>query len=129
MKPPDNAKIIEGELATFWFDESGILCAIAKNVPRSLEKQRDNYVFIKQITGNKKVCLLSDTTSSTPQDKETRDYSATEMPNVFKAMAIISDSVLGQFSANVFLALKDQPIPIKFFADENTAIEWLKAYL
>lgn len=129
MTPPDNTKTFEGELATFWFDENGILCAAAKNVPRSLESQKENYAFIRELTGNKKVCLLSDISSSTPQDKATRDYAASEIPNVFKAMAVISTSVLGQFSANIFLVLKAQPIPIKFFTDEASAKQWLKNYI
>ena len=129
MNLPDNTELFEGELATFWFDENGILCALAKNTPRSIEKQKKNYAFIRQITGNKKVCLLSDTTSSSPQDKETRDYAASELPNVFKAMAVISKSAAGLFIANIFVALKHQPIPIKMFADENQAKEWLKEYL
>lgn len=129
MKPPVNAKLIEGELATFWFDESGILCAIAKSTPRSLDKQKNNYVLVREITGNKKVCLLSDTTASAPQDKETRNYAAKEIPNFFKAMAVISDTVLGRFGANVFMALKDQPVPMQFFTNEADAKEWLKQYL
>jgi hypothetical protein len=131
IKLPESGstKIFEGELATLWFDENGILCALAKSVPRTLEKQKENYTFIRQITGNKKVCLLSDTTSSRPQDKETRDYMARELPNVFKAMAVISESVTGIFITNVFLTLKRQPIPIKIFSDEKKAKEWLKQYL
>lgn len=129
MNAPDNTKIFEGELAIFWFDENDILCAYAKNTPRSLEKQKQNYAFIREITGNKKVCLLSDITSASPQDKKTRDYSAGELPNVFKAMALISKSPLGKFIANMFVALKNQPIPIKMFATEEEAKEWLKQYL
>ena len=129
MKPPANAQTFEGELATFWFDENGILCALAKNTPRSVELQKENYAFIRRITHNKKVCLLSDTSSAAQQDKATRDYAAREMPNVFTAMAVISDSVIGQFATNIFITLKNQPIPIKFFTNEADAKQWLKKYL
>jgi hypothetical protein len=129
MKPGINDKLYEGELATFWFDENGILCALAKNTIRTLERQKTNYDFIRKITGNKKVCLLSDTSNSSPQDKETRDYIARELPGIFKAMAIISTSTMGEFSANVFIALKDQPIPILFCDTEEKAKEWLKQFL
>jgi hypothetical protein len=122
-------KTFEGELATFWFDELGILCAKAKNVPRSLETQKQNYAFIRQITGNRKVCLLSEMTDSSPLDKETRDYVAKELPFVFHAMAVMSDSPTGKIIANLFLALKNQPIPIRMFSSELTAKEWLKQYL
>jgi hypothetical protein len=129
MTPPDNAEIYEGELATFWFDDNGILFANAKNTPRTLEKQIKNYEFLKQITGDKKVCLLSDTTNTSPQDKETRDYVAKEIPNIFKAMAVISTSVMGGFTSNVFIAIKQQPVPLKMFENESEAKEWLKQYL
>ncbi|MGZ3885238.1 MAG: DUF7793 family protein [Bacteroidia bacterium] len=129
MIPPPHVKLFDGELATLWFDEHGILCAVAKAVPRSLEMQKANYDFIRQITGGKKVCLLSDTTSSSPQDKETRDYIAAQIPDVFKAMAVISGSASGRFITNVFLAIKQQPIPMRFFSNEADAKEWLKQYL
>ncbi|MES2763725.1 MAG: STAS/SEC14 domain-containing protein [Bacteroidota bacterium] len=129
MKLMDNATVFEGELAFFWFDESGILCAISKDTPRTLEKQQKNYVFVKQITGNKKVCLLSDTTRSALQDKTTRNYMAEELPHMFTAMAVVSDSVLGKYITNLFLNLKQQPIPIKFFSSEQEAKKWLKNYL
>ena len=129
MKPLDNVTVHEGELAFFWFDESGILCALSKDTPRTFEKQQKNYEFIKNISGNKKVCLLSDTTNSATQDKATRDYMAQEIPNVFIAMAVISDSILGKFITNMFLHLKQQPIPIKFFSNEKDAKEWLKGFL
>lgn len=129
LKPSAHAKIYEGELATFWFDESGILCAIGKHTLRNLDKQKSNFDFIRQISGGKKVCLLSDLTSSEPYDKETRDYMALEMPHVFAAMATMSDSPMGRFMFNTFVGLKKQPVPMRFFSDEAEAKAWLKQYL
>ena len=129
MIPPSTATLYEGELATFWFDENGILCAISKNIPRTLQMQKDNYAFINKITANKKVCVLTDTTNSLPQDKAIRDYLSTEIPKAFKAMAIISKSPLGQIVANIFVSVQQNIIPIKFFQHEHEAKEWLKNYL
>lgn len=129
MQLPKDRTIFEGELASFWFDENGFLCAQAKNTPRTLERQKENYALIRKISGNKKVCLLTDTTSSSAQDRATREYTATEIPHIFKAMAIISTSAAGRMVANLFIALKDNPIPIKIFGDESSAREWLKTYL
>lgn len=129
MIPPDNIQIFEGALAKFWFDENGILCAVSKPTLRTIETQRENYEFIKNFTGNQRVCLLADTTTTSPQDKATREYMAKELPNVFKAMAIISRSPLGYFITNLFLAIKHQPIPIKFFKSEKDAKEWLMQFL
>lgn len=129
MKPPDNTRLYESDLATFWFDENYILCAIAKKTHRTVDKQKKTYELIRQISDNKKVCILSDATSVSPLDKETREYVALEIPTIFKAMAIISASALGRTIANIFLTLKRQPVPIKMFANEKDAKEWLKQYL
>ena len=129
MKPPVNAKIYEDELGTFWLDELGILCTIAKNPIRTTEKIKNTYALIKQITGNKKVCLLSETSHMGDNDKATRDYIAKELPNMFNAMALVSNTVFGNTMPKIFIALKNQPIPIQMFATEEEAKEWLKQYL
>jgi hypothetical protein len=129
MNPSANDKIYESELAIFWFNEEGMLCANGKNVLRTLENQKRTYECIKQISGNKKVCLLSDATSSSAQTKEVREYIAGEMPNLFKAMAVISRSSMGRFITNVFLSVNRYPVPIKMFDNEASAREWLRQYL
>ena len=129
MQPPDNVKIYEGELANFWFDEFGILCAVSKKVTRTLEKQKASYALVREITGNKRVCLLADNTVTYIQDEKTREYSATEMPELFKAMAVISNTVMGKAAAHLFQYFHGQPIPIKSFDNEKDAREWLKQYL
>ncbi|MFL5766019.1 MAG: hypothetical protein ACJ77K_18890 [Bacteroidia bacterium] len=129
MKVPDHVKTYDNELATFWFDEQGILCAIAKSTPRTLQKQMETYAFIHRITGDKKICLLSDATHSGQQDKETRDYSSGEMPKLFKAMAILSDSPTGNFVSSLYMVLKHEPVPMRMFSNEQEAHDWLKTFL
>ncbi len=128
MHPPGNAKIYETHLATLWFDEHGILCALAKHNERTIETQKAAYAFISEISGNKKVCLLSDASNMTPPTRELREYMNQELPKYFKAMAMISETMLGKTMANTFMALKD-PIPMQMFATEEEAREWLKQYL
>jgi len=129
MRPPPNTEVFETELATIWFDENGILCSISKKTNRTLDKQKKTLELIKRISGNKKVCVLSEITNIPPQDHETRNYVASESPTMFKAMAFVSNSFLSRTIIKIFLALKGQPIPIKMFGDENEAKEWLKQYL
>jgi len=130
MKPPSNTKTFESELAVFWFDDDGILYAQSKEVKqRTLQMQIDSYEIIKKMSGNKKVCLLADTTSGSTQDREIRDYVAKEMSNVFKAMAVISGSHVGRFIAKLFISLKQPPIPIRMFEKESEAKKWLKQHL
>ena len=129
MQPPDNVKIYEGELANFWFDDFGILCAVSKKVTRTIEKQKANYAFIREITGNRRVCLLADNTVTYIQDDKTREFSAMEMPELFKAMAVISNTVMGKAAVHLFQYFHGQPIPIRSFDNEIEAREWLKQYL
>jgi hypothetical protein len=129
MMPPEHVTIYEGELASFWFDEDGILFANSKSVSRTLEKQKTNYAFVRQITGNKPVCLLADNTATYTQDDHTREYSAQEMPKLFKAMAVISGTTIGRAASHLFTYFQGQPIPIRSFENEKEAKEWLMQYL
>ncbi len=130
MVPPNNVKVIEFPTSTLWFDENGILCSIAKKVPQqTVEEAKKTMEELRKLTGGKKVCLLSDSTDSSPLNKEMRDYYAEVIPGIAKAIAIISRSAVGKMVANLFFSIKKQPYPVKMFSDEIEAKEWLKQYL
>ncbi|MDQ3110209.1 MAG: hypothetical protein M3R17_09970 [Bacteroidota bacterium] len=130
MVPPQNAKVFDLPTSILWFDESGILCSVAKKVPpQTVAEAKKSMVEFAKITGGKKVCLLSDSTDSPPVDKEMRDYAAEIFPEIVNAIAVMSKSALGKMAANLFFALKKPPYPVRFFDDENEAKEWLKQYL
>ena len=127
---PENTEIFDLPTSTMWFDENGILCSIAKKVPQqTIEEAKETMVEFRIITGGKKVCLLSDSTDSPPADKEMRDYAAEVIPEIAKAVAIISRSAVGKMAANLFFSIKKQPYPVKMFVDEMEAKEWLRQYL
>jgi hypothetical protein len=128
MDIPNDRAVFESELATFWFDDDGNLCALSKPTERNIELQKKTYEMIRKMTNNTKVNLLSFTDEGTPQDKATRDYAAREMGSIFKAMAVVSNSAAGQFTTDVFLALKGEPIPMKKFTRVEDAREWLKQF-
>jgi hypothetical protein len=130
MVPPKNAKVIEFPASTMWFDDNGILCSIAKKVPpQTIEEAKKTMVEFLKITGGKKVCMLSDNTDSPPVNKEMRDYAAEVIPEIAKAIAVLSGSAVGKMAANLFFILKKQPYPVKFFDNEEEAKQWLKQYL
>lgn len=81
------------------------------------------------ITGGTKICMLSDSTDSPPPNREMRDYAAEVIPEIAKAVAIISRSAVGKMAANLFFSIKRQPYPVKMFTEETEAKEWLKQYL
>ena len=130
LLPPASAKVYDLSTSLMWFDESGVLCSIAKKVPvQTLEEVKKTVVEFLEITGGKKVCLLSDNTDSPPANKEMRDYVAEVLPEMVNAVGILSRSALGKMAANLFFALKKQPYPVRFFDNEKDAKEWLKQYL
>lgn len=130
MVVPKNTEVFEFPTSTLWFDENGIVCSIAKNVPsQTVEETKDTMAEFGRITGGKKICLLSDSTYSPPIDKEMRDYLAKVLPEITKAVAIISRSAVGKVAANLFFSIKKQPYPVRMFTEETEAKEWLKQYL
>ena len=127
---PKGVKIYETPTSIFWFDNDGIVCVIAKDVPtQTLEATMENLNDFKNVIGNQKVCLMIDVTYSPETTRETRDYVAAEFPHFVKAIAMISKSALGKMLANLFFTIKTQPYPTKMFNEESEAKEWLKQYL
>jgi len=130
MLIPENTEIFDFPASIMWFDEFGILCSVAKKVPQqTIEEAKKTMIEFTKITGGKKICLLSDSTDSPPADKEMRDYAAEVIPEIAKAVAIISRSAVGKMAANLFFSIKKQPYPVKMFTDETEAKDWLKQYL
>lgn len=129
MKVPVNTKIYETEVQTLWFDDDGILCGRSKDFPRTLQNQRQTYDLIRKISGNKKVCYLSEVTRIQAPDKETREFVVAESSNLFKAVAVISDSFVGRMIANILFNMRRQPYPVKMFSNEDDAKKWLKQFL
>lgn len=130
MKPQPNTEIVEIPIWTMWFDESGILCFLSKkHPPQTIEESKALFSEIQKFSKGRKHCWLMDTTNFQTPTKEARDYGASEMAKMAKAIAFISDSSLGKIVINILLTLKPQPFPAKMFTDEQEAREWLKQYL
>lgn len=125
---PENTITYEGQIATYWFEEE-ILIALSKSTLRTVESISDNIILVKKITGNKKVPLLIYLKNSPIPDKATRKFSAEQLPEIYSAMAMVSKPGLAKFIMNILFALRQPPIPMKGFADDKTAKEWLKGFL
>ena len=128
MKPPTDREIFEGEIATYWMD-NGILVSLSKSPKRTVANITDNIAFVKRITNNQKVPLLIYLSNSPVPDKETREFSALQLPLVYSAMAMVSKAGLAKLIMNMLFKFKPPPIPMKNFADDKEAIEWLKQFL
>ena len=129
MNVPTDRKTYEGEIATYWFDDDGILISLSTNTKRTVANISSNIALVKQITGNRIVPLLIYLTNSPIPDKATREFSAQQLPTVYKAMAMISKPGLALFIMNLLFKLKQPPIPMKNFSHETEAKEWLQQFL
>ena len=128
--PPENTELIEWPTTTLWWDENGILYSVSKKVPQqTLEEAKASVEMFKELTGNKKVCMIIDNTNSAPTTKEIRDYAAEELEKLSKAIAIISNSPLSRMTANLFLGLRPPSYPVKIFKNEQDAKKWILKYL
>ena len=127
-KPADR-QIFEGEIATYWLDDDGILISLSKNPRRTVQNITNNVALVKRITNNRRIPLLIYLTNSPIPDKETRRFVNEQLPNVYSAMAMISKPRLAKFIMNFLFRLKPPPIPMKNFTDEKEAKEWLRQFI
>ncbi len=127
MKLSDK-KIINGEIADYYL-EDGILVSLSKNPRRTVDNINRNVILVKEITRNKPVPLLIYLSNSPVQDKETRQFSTTQLPLIYSAMAMVAKPGLSKFIMNILFSFKKPPIPMKSFTDPEKAKEWLKQYL
>lgn len=126
---PKNKTLIEHPIATFWFDEDGILHSVFKPGPRTIEVMNEYIAFVKEMVNEQRVCILTDISKASPMDKETRDHTATQLQHVYKAMAILSKTPVGNTIGKLFLQLDGQPYPTGMFANEKDAKNWLMQHL
>jgi hypothetical protein len=129
MIPPDNISLIKGEIADYYYSPDGILYSYSKPTKRTVKTISDNIALVKKITGGKKVPLLIYLSKSPIPGKETRKFSAEQLPNIYTAMAMVSNGGLAQFIMNILFKFKQPPIPMKSFADDKEAKEWLKEFV
>jgi hypothetical protein len=128
MQLPTDRPTFEGEIATYWFDDNGILVSLSKSIKRTVANISGNVALVKQLTGNKPVPLLIYLKNSPVPDKETRKFSTEKLPEIYSAMAMVSEPGLASFIMKILFKLKPSPIPMKNFTNEQEATEWLKQF-
>jgi hypothetical protein len=129
LERPSDREIFEGELATYWLRDDGILVSVSKSPKRTIENVRANHSLVKRITGGKRPPLLIYLSNSPIPDKETRKFSAEQLPKVYSAMAMVSKPGLASLIMKMVFALKPPTIPTKSFNDDQKALEWLKGFV
>ena len=126
---PTDRPHFESEIATYWFEDDGILVSLYKDVKRTVENIAANVALVKRITDNKRAPLLIYLTNSPVPDKATRQFSTAQLPTVYTAMAMIADRGLTKLIMNLLFRFQSPPIPMKNFTDIAEARAWLRQYL
>ncbi|MDB5051571.1 MAG: hypothetical protein JWO30_4642 [Fibrobacteres bacterium] len=129
MASTENPKTFESDIGTYWFDEHGILISKSKKTKRNLQNIKQNIALIKQIAAGKLPCLIVHLCYSPKPDKETLDYVAKELPNVYTAMAMVSKSGVAKLIMSILFKFKPPSIPMKVFRNEEDARKWIRQYL
>ena len=129
MTLPTDRQIFKGEIADYWIDDDGILVSLSKSAKRTVANITANVALVKSITGDKPIPLLIYLSNSPVPDKETRKFATTQLPVIYKAMAMVSKPGLSKLIMNILFAFKPPPIPMKSFADDDEAKEWLRQYI
>jgi len=123
MTQPEH--FIEGEIADYRYDESGILYAYSKSIKRTVANISSNISLVKKITADKKVPLLIYLCNSPVPDKETRKFSTEQLPNVYTAMVMVAKPGLSQLIMSILFKFQKPPIPMKSFTNDVKAKDWL----
>ena len=129
IEKPTDRQTWEGKIATYWFDDNGILVSLSKSVLRTVENISSNVALVRSITNNKPVPLLIYLANSPIPDKQTRKFSTEQLPVIYSAMAMVCKPGLSKFIMNILFGLKPRPIPMKSFTNDQAATEWLKQFL
>ena len=129
IQKPTDRQTWEGEIATYWFDDNGILVSLSKSILRTVENISSNVVLVRSITDNKPVPLLIYLANSPIPDKQTRKFSTEQLPVIYSAMAMICNPGLSRLIMNILFGLKPPPIPMKSFTNDKAATQWLKQFL
>ena len=127
--PPYNTEIFDGEIATYWFDNYGILVSVSKSTKRTVENITKNIALVKKITKDRVVPILIYLSNYPVPDKQTRKFAAEMLPTLYSAMAVVSRAGMGKLVINMFFKLKTPPIPMKTFGNDKEAKQWLKHFL
>lgn len=123
---PTDRPVYEGEIATYWFDD-GVLVSRSKSIKRTVELIAGNVALVKQITNGTPMPLLIYLVNSPVPDKATRKFSAEKLPEIYTAMAMISEPGLAGFIMNLLFKMKPPPIPMRTFTNVEEAKAWLKS--
>ncbi|HWY35469.1 MAG TPA: hypothetical protein VNX68_12560 [Nitrosopumilaceae archaeon] len=121
---------IKTRTAEIYLDDQHILHIVfLSDVTIDVDDAADNFLVVKHLTNNESCVKLMDIRNHFDIDNEAKKFSnSREYYGKTKARALLVNSEVKKITLNFFGRVNPGKIPIKFFTDENEAIEWLKKY-
>jgi len=119
------------EVFTIEMREDGILHLHAKG-DTIIDMQLYNVLIssVGEMTGGKKVPILSTADELTIPDEEVRKYMTRPEANPYCiANALIAPSLSQKLLSNIFISVMRPARPIRLFRNKEEAIAWLKTFL
>lgn len=122
---------IKTRTGEFFVDERTILHVIMFNdVVVDYEDALDNFLVIKNITGNQPCAKFFDFTNKPKFEKKAKRFLENkEVQKMTIARAILTSNGVQRVSLNFFVRFNTSNIPTKFFTDRNEALEWLAQFI
>lgn len=116
----------ESEILKFWVEE-GILNAIYKTEEIDLDTAKRATQEKLAFTKGRSFLSLVDYSKVKKTSKEARDYfTQEEASKDITALAILSESYLGNIIVNFYLKISIPKFPTKLFTNKEDAVTWLK---
>lgn len=105
--------------------ENGITYTKIKPVEMTDQIWKEHLQITLSKLDDRKIKILVDATNTLPFDRKFRKEFNELSEQISKAVAVVSDSPLGNTLANLYLVFVRSKVPIKMFKDFDTAEEWL----
>jgi hypothetical protein len=125
-------KAIETRTARLWIGSDGILrSVITKGAEEILEDAQANMEAGLRLAAGREVPMLVDMTGLRSITRPARRYYADPGPEIkyATAMALVGGAPIARAIGNFALGLSSPKIPMKMFANEADALEWLRGFL
>ena len=126
--PPAHA--LRSATGLTWLDDSGIIIAVANpHDIHTLKDAEENQRIISLLAGDIKRPFLIDISNVKSMSREARAfYAGPEPPKTITAVAIVTNSNIGNLVGNFFISLTSPRVPTRMFSDPIQAQNWLQQF-
>jgi hypothetical protein len=113
--------------ATIYVDENDIMhIEMHEGIKLDYEDALDNYLVMKNLSGNRPMLKLVDSRNNWRVDARAREFiTSKEVLENTIARAVIKNSFISIILAGLFAKLNAPKVPTKVFTDYDEAYEWL----